>query len=485
MGAEKRSKNSIRRQKSKLRKLQNLKDKVDTNRDKADATNLSNKTKTTKKPVFNNSIKQNNVEFEDDDLVAEYQSVFLKFQRTDNDRIESNTSSNSVSDLKEENERWREVSSEDDTSDESSDESVKLSRRQQRIRNKVPVSLLKASTSRPGVVEMSDIDALDPFLLVTIKSMPNVVQVPNHWSSKREYLSSRKGVERPPFELPKYIQDTGIQDMRGTDDRSLKQLQRDRVQPKMGKLDIDYEKLNDAFFKFQTKPRLFAFGDVYSEGREVSDEYIDEIAKLKPGMVSSRLRSALGLPEADFSIPPPWLAVFREIGRPPAYDSLTIPGLDIPYNNDGYKSLTGGQKNIEVDISTHWGKPQAYLESSDESESESESEHENVDESNLNLTNNETGNESQNYREEEPQKVEVSELMSHSKPLGATLSTGAENVTGSLYTVLEETLAKPNNSILSNEHAYDIQNVEVEEIKSQIGGSPRSATHPHEKSFKF
>lgn len=30
----------------------------------------------------------------------------------------------------------------------------------------------------------------------------------------------------------------------------------------MGKIDIDYQKLHDAFFKYQTKPKMSEFGEV-------------------------------------------------------------------------------------------------------------------------------------------------------------------------------------------------------------------------------
>lgn len=40
------------------------------------------------------------------------------------------------------------------------------------------------------------------------------------------------------------------------------------MQPKMGKLDIDYQVLHDAFFKHQTKPSFTIMGDVYYEGKE-------------------------------------------------------------------------------------------------------------------------------------------------------------------------------------------------------------------------
>ncbi len=42
---------------------------------------------------------------------------------------------------------------------------------------------------------------------------------------------------------------------------TLKQKTRERVQPKMGKIDIDYQKLHDAFFKFQAKPSMSRFGE--------------------------------------------------------------------------------------------------------------------------------------------------------------------------------------------------------------------------------
>lgn len=43
---------------------------------------------------------------------------------------------------------------------------------------------------------------------------------------------------------------------------------REKVRPKMGKIDIDYQKLHDAFFKWQTKPKLTIHGDLYYEVRK-------------------------------------------------------------------------------------------------------------------------------------------------------------------------------------------------------------------------
>ena len=35
----------------------------------------------------------------------------------------------------------------------------------------------------------------------------------------------------------------------------------------MGKIDIDYGKLRDAFFRWQTKPKMTIHGDLYFEGK--------------------------------------------------------------------------------------------------------------------------------------------------------------------------------------------------------------------------
>lgn len=52
------------------------------------------------------------------------------------------------------------------------------------------------------------------------------------------------------------------------DAKSLKQKTKERVRPKMGKLTIDYQRLHDAFFKWQTKPKMSIHGDLYYEVRE-------------------------------------------------------------------------------------------------------------------------------------------------------------------------------------------------------------------------
>ncbi|OBA21302.1 DUF382-domain-containing protein, partial [Metschnikowia bicuspidata var. bicuspidata NRRL YB-4993] len=202
-----------------------------------------------------------------------------------------------------------------------------MSKRQKRLREKIPISVLKASATRPQAVEWHDADAPDPYMAVYMKTALNHVAVPLHWQQKKDYLSSKRGMERPPFELPKFIENTGIAEMRNHDPESLKKLQRDRVQPKMGRLDIDYQKLHDAFFKHQTRPRMLAYGELYSEGREKADQYNHDVARMRPGKISLLLRLAVGMLESETAVPP-WITVMHELGKPPSYLNLLIPGLD-------------------------------------------------------------------------------------------------------------------------------------------------------------
>lgn len=129
-----------------------------------------------------------------------------------------------------------------------------------------------------------------------------------------------------PFKLPDFIEETGITKVRESSNdanKTLKQRMKERMQPKLGKLDIDYQVLHDAFFKNQTKPRLSIHGDVYYEGKE----YEVKMRVYKPGRISPDLCHALGIPESS---PPPWLINMQRFGPPPAYPSLKIPGVNAP-----------------------------------------------------------------------------------------------------------------------------------------------------------
>jgi len=169
---------------------------------------------------------------------------------------------------------------------------------------------------------------------------------------KKKYLQGKRGIEKPPFDPPPFIKDTGIMELRGSiidkdHDKKLKQKMRERLNPNMGKVDIDYQTLHDAFFVKQTKPKLTRHGDLYYEGKE----YEVEMKEKRPGFLSKELRIALGMPEGS---PPPWLVNMQRFGPPPAYPKLKIPGLNAPHPPNG-EYYYGYKSDTSSGPVSHWG----------------------------------------------------------------------------------------------------------------------------------
>merc|ERR1719270_3333175 len=226
----------------------------------------------------------------------------------------------------------------------------KLSKRKLKKLNRLSVAELKQLVARPDVVEMHDVTAKDPNLLVSLKATRNSVPVPRHWCFKRKYLQGKRGIEKAAFDLPDFIKKTGIMEMRAAlqekeTEKNMKSKMREKVRPKLGKIDIDYQKLHDAFFKWQTKPRMTYHGDLYYEGKE----FEIRLKEKKPGNLTDDLRTALGMPVGPnaHKVPPPWLIAMQRYGPPPSYPNLKIPGLNAPIPDGcsfGYHA--GG-----------WGKP--------------------------------------------------------------------------------------------------------------------------------
>jgi splicing factor 3B subunit 2 len=219
----------------------------------------------------------------------------------------------------------------DDGDDDEDDEGRNLSKRKLRELLRPTVAELKKRVKRPDLVEAHDVTANDPDFLIALKSIPGTVPVPRHWGRKRKYLQGKRGFEKPPFQLPDFIVNTGITDVRDAAaqedrDMSAKQRNRARVAPKMGAIDVDYKVLYDAFFKHQTKPAsLTKFGDMYYEGKELETK----TGNVKPGWpYSKQLRDALGM--VSPTSPPPFLVNMQRYGPPPSYPGMRIPGLNAP-----------------------------------------------------------------------------------------------------------------------------------------------------------
>lgn len=237
---------------------------------------------------------------------------------------------------------------EDDLREDAEDPGGAMSRKKWRLMNRPTVGDLKQRVKRPDLVEAHDVTAPDPDFLIKLKSVPGTVPVPRHWGRKRKYLQGKRGIEKPPFQLPQFIVKTGITEIRGSvqEDQSkmsLKQKQRSRVAPKSGG-DVDYRVLHDAFFRYQTKPPLTGFGELYYEGKE----FEQSTNKYTPCVLSDELREALGMAE---HAPPPWLVNMQRYGPPPAYPNLKIPGLNGPLPpgcSYGYHANGWGKPPVDV-----------------------------------------------------------------------------------------------------------------------------------------
>ena len=203
-----------------------------------------------------------------------------------------------------------------------------LSKKSKKKLSRIKLSSLKQFSKYPEVVEAWDPTSPDPKLLIHFKCLRNTVPVPSHWAQKNQYLQGRRGQVREPFKLPDFIESTGISHIRNVDDekKGLKQRLRERMTPKLGRLDIDYQVLHDAFFKYQTKPSLSLHGEVYYENKE----FENRMKNFQPGRISLNLRSALGINETSI---PPFVANMQRYGPPPAYPNLRIPGVNAPLND--------------------------------------------------------------------------------------------------------------------------------------------------------
>lgn len=226
------------------------------------------------------------------------------------------------------------------------DEKKTLSKRERKLKSRLSIAVLKQLVPRPEVVEVHDCNSHDPRLLVYLKSYRNTVAVPGHWCQKRKYLQNKRGIDKLPFELPKFIEDTGIAAMRGQqtaaeEGKSVRNKARARMQPKTGKIDIDYQTLHDAFFRYQTKPDKMTYhSELYYEGKE----YEVAMRVNRPGHLSHELRRALGIGD---NAPAPWLGAMQRYGPPPAYPKLKIPGVNCPIPPGGQWGFNDGE----------WGKP--------------------------------------------------------------------------------------------------------------------------------
>ncbi|KAK2862966.1 hypothetical protein Q5P01_002499 [Channa striata] len=416
----------------------------------------------------------------------------------------------------------------DDSDEEVRQDAPKLSKKKLRRMNRLTVAELKQLVARPDVVEMHDVTAQEPKLLVHLKATRNTVPVPRHWCFKRKYLQGKRGIEKPPFELPEFIKRTGIQEMREAlqekeDAKTMKTKMREKVRPKMGKIDIDYQKLHDAFFKWQIKPKLTIHGDLYYEGKE----FETRLKEKKPGDLSDELRIALGMPVGPnaHKVPPPWLIAMQRYGPPPSYPNLKIPGLNSPIPENctfGYHAGGWGKPPVdemgkplygdvfgtnaadfqakaeeeEVDH-TPWGELEPSDEESSEEEEEEESDEEKPDETGF-FTPADSGLITPGGFSSVPAGMETPELIELRKKKIEEAMDG--NETPQLFTVLPERRTGPvGAAMMASTHIYDMsqavpgrkagggqesQGVEVALAPEELELDPMAMTQKYEEHVR-
>ena len=374
---------------------------------------------------------------------------------------------------------------------------------------RLQIADLKRVCEKPEVVEIWDTTASDPEFLVYIKASRNAVPVPRHWSQKRAFLAGKRGMEKPPFKLPTFIEATGIAKLRDSyaereEQKSLKSKVKDTKTAKLGRIDIDYQVMHDAFFKFQTKPKMTKMGDLYFEGKE----YEISLGDRKPGNLSDELKAALGIDGNNG--PPPWLINMQRYGPPPAYPKLPIPGLSAPipegaqfgYHPGGWgkppvdeygRALYGdvfGINATKQTARTKYDEPIMKGEhffgelGSDDEESESEEESEDEEEEEE-----EQEEEEEEVVVEEEEQVAVEdgdegkdgdepESIDLRKRSSKTATTTGEDEPKELYKVIGEKEVKIGSALMGSERIYDVSG--AASSKKTIGSGVDVAIAPED-----
>ena len=133
---------------------------------------------------------------EDDPAMAQFQEIFQKFASSEELTVGQATEEEDAKKAAEE-----EAKKKKETPVETQ-VAKPLSKKKKKLLSRLSVAELKQLVQRPDVVEAHDVTAADPRLLVYLKAYRNTVPVPRHWCHKRKYLQGKRGMEKPPFQLP-------------------------------------------------------------------------------------------------------------------------------------------------------------------------------------------------------------------------------------------------------------------------------------------
>ena len=186
-----------------------------------------------------------------DPLYEEWSKIFNHFQKSKDEKEEA-AEGKEGEDVTVKKSAPVKADEDDEDEDGEGKSKEKLSRKKFKLLNRLSIAELKQLVKRPDVVEVWDVTSSDPRLLVFLKSYRNTVPVPRHWCNKRKYLQGKRGIEKLPFQLPSFIEATGIAKLRQAyedknAEQSAKQKARNQSRPKMSKMDIDYQVSEPSF----------------------------------------------------------------------------------------------------------------------------------------------------------------------------------------------------------------------------------------------
>mmetsp|Transcript_2621 Transcript_2621/g.2913 ORF Transcript_2621/g.2913 Transcript_2621/m.2913 type:complete len:603 (-) Transcript_2621:439-2247(-) len=449
---------------------------------------------------------------QDNPIYEEFKNIFEKFERGPQTEEDEEASADAPKEekkkeVKKEKEEDDSEGSDEDNEDEDGDE---MSRKKKKLARRITIADLKTKCVKPEVVEVWDCTAGDPTLLVSLKACRNTVPVPRHWCQKRKFLQGKRGIEKPPWQLPDFIEATGISEQRQAyqekeTQKTLKNKSREKLQPKVGKMNIDYRVLHDAFFKYQSKPKMTRAGDMYYEGKEFEMSHND----LKPGHLSAELKAALGMSDGA---PPPWLLHMQRYGPPPSYSGLKIPGLNSPipegakfgdgpmdwgrppvdemgnplYGNVfGLNDELGNPYEEAVDKKLRWGELEEADEESDEESEEEEDEEEDDETMSVGTADDEAIAAGIASISSMPSGLETPDTMD--------LRKGKATDNRELYQVLEMQQASVGGSLMGSSHTYVMPGAEgaaaaaaaapkkgADLLKSQKAGDVHVTLRPEE-----
>ncbi|KAI9304497.1 hypothetical protein BJ944DRAFT_240499 [Cunninghamella echinulata] len=371
-----------------------------------------------------------------------------------------------------------------------------ISKKKLKKANRFTMEELRELALQPRVVEPWDISATEPLLLIDLKSYRNTVQVPGHWRCPEKFLFSYYSELRPSYELPDFIKNTGIMESREklkkqemTKRSKTKKNQMRR--PRLGKLDLEYEALYDAFFKYQTKPNLTIHGDLYEERKHISSKF-----NIKTyGELSDKLKEALGMTSP--LMPPPWLYQMQRYGPPPGYKHIKIPGLNssIPegakwgYQNHGWgkvpvdefnrplygdivnnsNQMNEGPEMIHIDRQL-WGEIECQ-ESDDENDKECEYNTTPIDTSNLlqESTNNANNDD---HIITKPINIDVQEELNRSKKQKRTHTRHYHEEQPKLYEIIPSKNSDNIAGFFGSQYHYDIDKLQADNNNSNNSTLP-------------